>query len=106
MKVDTDVKWATDLLPGDAKSYLKGNDMVLALAKAAKATIYMSGTGCTDFIEPEEFEKENIEFRFQEFEHPQYAQNSSIPHFHSHLSIIDAIFNIGSEATVGLLRAK
>ena len=40
--------------------------MVLELAKRAEASIYISGTGCKDFIVPEEFEDIGIQFRFNE----------------------------------------
>lgn len=78
--------------------------MVLAVAKAAGATSYLSGTGCTDFIKPEEFSKEGIDFIFSDFVHGSYPQQGSPGAFVSHMSIIDALFNIGSALTLQLLK--
>lgn len=103
LKIRVEILWATKLLPSGASCRLKGNDMVLSLAKAAGATQYISGTGCTDFIMPEEFENEGISFRYQDFVHPQYPQAGSPISFHSHMSVIDALFNIGSVGTLRLL---
>lgn len=103
LRIRVEILWASELLPNSIGSKLKGNDMVLSLAKAAGATQYISGTGCTDFIKPKEFEKEGINFGYQDFVHPQYPQVGSPTSFISHMSVIDALFNIGSAGTLQLL---
>ena len=77
---------------------LKGNDAVLALCQAAGVTDYISGTGCTDFILPDSFEEKGIRFTFQEFKHPVYSQYNHRGEFVSHLSCLDALFNMGFDA--------
>lgn len=81
---------------------LKGNDLVLQLCRAVDADSYVSGTGCLDFIEPQAFENRGIEFFFQKFEHPVYRQTGSRS-FVSHLSILDALFNVGPEETRAMI---
>jgi hypothetical protein len=77
---------------------LAGNDLVLELCKAAGAKEYVSGTGCLDFIHPASFEKADIAFYFQKFIHPTFQQIGATD-FISHLSILDALFNVGPEKT-------
>lgn len=71
-----------------------GNRLVLEICLQLGAQQYISGEGCLEFIDPSEFEKNGIEFYFQRFSHPEYAQinNGS---FVSHLSSLDALFNVG-----------
>jgi len=78
----------------DNLSELDGNELVLKLCMQAGATQYISGEGCLDFIDPPEFERNGIEFYFQRFIHPKYNQLNTNS-FVSHLSSLDALFNIG-----------
>ena len=88
-------------LSGDQKN-LKGNDLVLEIAKTTYCTSYLSGKGCLDFIKPESFKNQGILFKFHDFNHPSYIQFSSNS-FISNLSIIDALFNIGFNNTRKIL---
>lgn len=81
---------------------LDGNDLILQLSKLAGADLYISGTGCTDFINPNSFEKEKISFEFQQYICEEYDQIGKS--FISHLSTIDALFNIGIENTLNLIK--
>jgi len=76
---------------------LTGNELLLELCVTAGAESYISGEGCTDFIRPESFVERGIRFFFQRFEPIAYPQSSR--EFVSHLSILDALFNLGYEAT-------
>lgn len=71
-----------------------GNELVLRLCSTLEADMYISGNGCMDFIEPDSFRSQGIEFVFQDFECREYPQNS-VYEFVSHLSIIDALFSVG-----------
>ena len=71
-----------------------GNELIVQICKLAKAETYISGEGCLDFIDPQEFEEEGIRFQFQKFVHPMYRQLDT-GNFVSHLSSLDALFNIG-----------
>lgn len=79
-----------------------GNELVLATCRALNARDYVSGTGCLDFIDPAAFEREGVQFYFQRFEHPVYGQVGS-RQFVSHLSVLDALFNVGAEATRAMI---
>jgi len=98
--------WASELMTPEETRGLKGNAMVLELARRAGATTYISGTGCKDFILPEEFEKSGIEFIFNEVSHPKYRQSGNSQAFVTDLSIIDLLFNLGPSRLNKLLRAS
>ena len=83
-------------------SNLGANDLVLELCLHSQASFYISGTGCLDFIRPETFSAKGIEFNFQAFSSPPYAQVHGEP-FVSHMSILDALFNLGFSGTAELL---
>ena len=57
--------------------------------------MYLSGTGCLDFILPESFKAEGIDFRFQDFNYPKYHQSSHNKDFIYPLSSLDPLFNLG-----------
>ena len=81
---------------------LSGNSLVLETCIAAGGSDYVSGSGCLDFIKPESFESKGVSFYFQDFEcrtYKQYGQDS----FVSHMSILDALFNVGFERTAELV---
>ncbi len=73
---------------------LQGNELVIETCRAAGGAEYVSGDGCFDFIRPQTFEADGIEFWVQRFIHPEYAQTGSAS-FVSHLSVLDALFNLG-----------
>ena len=81
---------------------LKGNDLVLEICLAVNADAYLSGDGCQDFILPDTFAAAGVDFMFQNYKQPIYEQNGH-GDFVSHLSIIDALFNIGADGVKDLL---
>lgn len=81
---------------------LAGNDLVLAICRAAGGEQYFSGEGCTDFIHPAAFERNQIEFYFQKFVPPAYPQRG-VGAFASHLSVFDALCNIGADGVRKLI---
>lgn len=103
MKIKTKFVYASDLMSNKESSELFGNEMVLEIAKRAGATVYYSGTGCTDFIQPEEFEKKEIKFFFNNFQHPKYRQLKQRNNFITNMSLIDALFNLGPNSVFELL---
>lgn len=86
----------------DSQKLKGGNDLVLEIAKRTKCGTYVSGKGCLDFINPSSFSDEGIEFQYHEFNHPNYQQLTS-KLCTSHLSILDALFNLGFEGTCKLI---
>jgi hypothetical protein len=82
----------------------KGNDYVLELSQKSKATHYISGKHGADYLEPTTFEQNNIGLVFQDFECKPYPQIHS-KEFVPYMSILDALFNIGTEGTKELLKS-
>lgn len=60
------------------------------------ATDYISGTGCLEFLEPEQFQKASINLHFQTFEHPVYKQVSQ--GFIPNMCVLDLLFNHGERS--------
>ena len=93
------------LLKNNIVDDLFGNELVLELCLLCKADNYYSGSGCLDFIKPNLFHEKGINFFFQDFNHPTYRQGNSLD-FISHLSIIDALMNIGFDGVSNLLKKQ
>jgi hypothetical protein len=86
---------SSDLATGEPRlRELHGNELVIETCRAAGGDEYVSGDGCFDFIRPETFEAAGIEFWVQRFVHPEYPQRGASG-FVSHLSAVDALFNVG-----------
>lgn len=73
---------------------LAGNELVLATCKAAGGTEYICGAGSGEYIHPSAFEEAGVAFWLQRYDHPEYEQRGTHK-FLSHLSVLDALFNIG-----------
>jgi hypothetical protein len=71
-------------------------DLILNMCKAAKAKTFVFGRDGKKYIEREKFDKEKINYEFQDFTHPTYEQK--YPGFESHMSFIDVLFNHGSKS--------
>jgi hypothetical protein len=82
-----------------------GNDLVLSLSKISGCKTYISGTGCLDFIRPETFTANGIDFRFQTYTNTPYPQQGR-NHFAAGLSIIDAAMNLGWSGVSHLLTSN
>lgn len=77
---------------------VSGNELVLATTRAAGGDDYIAGEGCLDYIHPPAFEAAGVGFWFQRYRHPVYPQRGTAE-FVSHLSIVDALFNVGFDGT-------
>jgi hypothetical protein len=71
------------------------------LTRALGGHAYLSGGGASDYQDESVFEQAGIELRFQEFEHPSYAQRGE--EFVAGLSVIDALLNEGPAETRTML---
>jgi DNA mismatch repair ATPase MutS len=80
----------------------RGSDYVLELAQKSGADTYLSGIHGKDYLNIESFESKKIKLSFQNFQHPIYKQQHNQP-FVSNLCTLDALFNIGKEATKKLI---
>ena len=81
---------------------LRGGDLLIALCRAVGADTYLSGTGGLDYIEPAAFERAGLTLRYQMFDHPAYPQRRTRT-FVSHLSILDALCQVGTPGVRRLL---
>ena len=79
------------------------NKLLLNLCKLVGTEVYYTAFGSKDYMEKEEniFEENGVEVRYQMWQHPIYQQQGKT--FVSHLSVVDALMNIGPESTRALL---
>ena len=90
LSIDVEIIYGHDL-------NLKGckTDLVLDMCKKMNASLYIFGILGKDYAELDKFDKAGIRVMFQNYTHPVYPQLWG--DFVSNLSIIDLLFNIGSE---------
>jgi hypothetical protein len=81
---------------------LQRGELVRALARAAGADCYLSGVGAQAYLDESAF-KDSMSIRYNHFKHPRYSQKGSVE-FHSDLSCLDALFNLGIDGARKLLR--
>lgn len=74
----------------------QGSDRILKICKELNADTYISGIGGKTYLNEENFIKNKINIKFQNFEHPIY--NQIFKPFHSNMSAIDLLFNEGYDA--------
>ena len=72
---------------------LRAGDLVRELVRAAGADCYLSGTGARSYLDESSF-RDGVDLRYNEFTHPRYPQRGGAE-FHSDLSCLDALFNLG-----------
>lgn len=77
---------------------IKGSksDLIVKMCKAAGANNFIFGSIGRTYIDKKVFEKNNINYYFQNFKHPEYKQMHG--KFISHMSSIDLLFNHGKES--------
>jgi len=83
---------------------LRGSALVLAVCQAAGGHEYICGDGSLGYIDPPAFEAAGLGFTFQRYAHPEYPQ-LRVRGFVSHLSVLDALFNVGFAQTRELVSA-
>lgn len=71
-------------------------ERLVAICKYLKADTYIAGQGGKDYVDESLFNATNIKLVFQDFSHPVYTQ--CFGDFLPNLSIIDLLFNCGSES--------
>jgi len=75
---------------------MKGTERLVKICKELNADVYLSGISGIDYLDLKLFEDTGIEVEFQNYEPKKYKQlyGEYIPN----LSIVDMLFNLGSEA--------
>ena len=74
----------------------KKSDLIISVCKSLGAKKFIFGEKGKDYAIISDFKKNNIEPIFQEYRHPKYDQMGK--QFISHLSVIDLIFNCGTNS--------
>jgi len=87
------------ILSKEINSSTHKSQHLLDICNSLKCDSYLSPTGSKDYIDSEAlFEDNPIMIEYQKYNPKPYTQLNS-GEFHSHLSIIDVLFNIGIENT-------
>ena len=90
LKIETQTARLSEILP----DFGQKTQLIVDIAKAVGANVYLSGTGGgQDYNDQALLNEHNIELRYSTFEPSEYPQLWG--DFESHLSIIDALFNCG-----------
>lgn len=71
-------------------------ERLVAMCERLGATEYYTGAAARDYLDATAFEKVGVRVTFQDYAHPTYPQ--ILPGFVSHLSALDAVFNVGPYA--------
>jgi hypothetical protein len=77
-------------------------ELLINITRAVGGSAYLAGSGAAGYQQDELFERAGLELRHQRFEHPVYPQRNAAE-FIPGLSVIDALLNVGVEATRRLL---
>jgi WbqC-like protein family len=81
---------------------LRRGALVVALARAAGARCYLSGSGARAYLDETAFPAD-LTLRYNDFRHPPYSQQG-MAGFQPGLACVDALFNLGTDGARALLR--
>ena len=84
----------------------KGSERILEICKSLDADTYISGMGLPgkEYLDVNDFKRNQIKIEFQNFVYPKYEQIGD--NFVTNLSIIDLLFNEGNNSRKILLTSK
>lgn len=92
-------------LSSDRPSQAQRSERVLELVRWCEADTYLSARGSFGYMfEDGIFPAPGLEVMFQDFDCRPYPQVGAAGEFVSHLSVLDALMNVGPEATLELVR--
>jgi len=80
------------------------DDKLIEICKKVGGTHYISGPAAKDYIENEKFEAANIELEYIDYSYPEYPQIHG--DFNHYVSVLDVIFNCGSDARKYIVKNK
>ncbi|RFC55739.1 WbqC family protein [Brumimicrobium aurantiacum] len=69
---------------------------LIEICKELKATEYLSGPSAKDYIDPLNFENNNIQLSYIKYEYPEYIQMHG--QFNHYISVLDVLFNCGDSS--------
>jgi hypothetical protein len=99
--IDTAKLQISSALPHTGNS----NELLCSITHAVGGSLYMCGGGADGYQDASVFENAGIELRYQAFAHPVYPQHR-LAEFVPGLSVIDAVMNLGWNATAKLLERQ
>lgn len=91
LNIKTKILRSSELEPKANKA-----NLILELCKKVEAKKYISGPLGRNYLDQKAFEHYGINLQFQDYLHPTYKQ--TFDGFESHMSIIDLLFNHGSDS--------
>lgn len=92
------------MFSSDIDYFGKNQESLISICKYLNTSNYISPIGSKDYIlNDNEFKLASINLKWHEYNHPVYPQKNNC-NFISHLSIIDALFNLGINGTKELIR--
>lgn len=89
LAIDTRLQYSSSMQPHARKS-----ELVLELCRAARATEYLSGPLGRQYLREDDFHREGIAVRYQDYDHPRYGQCRG-DGFLANMSVVDLLFNHG-----------
>lgn len=98
LNIDTPLILSSELNP-----IHKSNVMLIDLLQKRQASEYLCGNGAASYQEDDLFNKENINVKYNTFNHPNYEQFST-DGFIKGLSIVDALMNVGFNKVEKLIK--
>ncbi|WP_169306555.1 WbqC family protein [Cohnella pontilimi] len=99
LQIETTWHLASDLEVNGSKSQL-----LLSICQKLKADTYLSGPSGRDYLDEMLFTAQGILVSYHDFIHPSYPQINQTG-FHSHLSVLDLLFNCGDKSREYLFQA-
>lgn len=82
----------------------RSSDLLIDICKSMSADTYLSGPGGKRYLDEKKFSNAGIKLKFVTYNQKEYPQlwGSFVPG----LSIIDALFNCGTEAVINMVGLK
>ena len=91
--IDVPIKRTSEMTLNNSKT-----ELILEICETVGADAYLSGIGGAQYMDENLFEKNGIKLLFNNYEHPVYTQQFMKLGFLPNMSVIDMIFNQGSES--------
>lgn len=93
LAIDTKIRWSSEFSLLDGKT-----ERLLGICKDCQAGVYISGPAAKGYFDEELAKQENITVEWMDYSgYPEYQQ--LFPPFEHGVTVLDLIFNMGSEAS-------
>ncbi len=75
----------------------KNNSLIIDMCKQLNGNVYIFGELGANYVNKEEFRKNDLKIYFQKYIHPEYFQPNG--NFENNMSIVDLLFNCGEDSS-------